>query len=187
VVTADATLRALLESGLAAQPLPAAIVTTDPARVAALRSAHPRAPIVVVGIARGQVARALDDGADGALAGPPRPEQLRAVLRAVARRREPALFVGSLELRPRSRIALLDGAALDLSAREFDLLSCLAAAAGAVLSKAELAQRCWGAGAPASGSRALERCLCRLRWRLGRDAPMLVTVWGVGYRLGEPH
>ena len=167
--------------------MPAAIVTADPAGVAALRHAHPRAPLVVVGIARAQIARVLDDGADAALAGRPRPEQLRAVVRAVARRREPSLCVGPLELRPRSRIALLDGAALDLSAREFDLLTWLAAAPGAVLTKDELARRRWGAAAPACRGRALERCLSRLRRRLGRHAPMLVPVWGVGYRLGEPH
>ena len=54
------------------------------------------------------------------------------------------------------------------------------------LTKAELLRSCWGAGAGPPASRTLERHAARLRRRLGRHAPMLVTVWGVGYRLDEP-
>jgi DNA-binding response OmpR family regulator len=186
VVVADAALRAALKRELAAPPLPSAIVTDEVAGIAALRAAHPRTPIVAMAIGRARIAAALDAGADAAFAGRDRPAELRARVRAVARRREPPLRVGALELDSWSRMARLDGAPLPLSRREFEILTCLASAPGHVLTKHELARRCWRGGAPEAGGRALERCLSRLRVRLGRHAPMLVTVWGVGYRLGEP-
>jgi two-component system KDP operon response regulator KdpE len=186
VVVADPSLRAGIERELAAPPLPHAIVTDDVAGIAALRAAHPRTPIIAVAVGRARIAAALDAGADTAVAGPHRPDELRARLRAVARRREPPICVGALELDQYGRVARLDGAPLALSRREFDVLRCLASAPGHVLTKHELACRCWPGGAPAPSGRALERCISRLRARLGRHARTLVTVWGVGYRLGEP-
>jgi DNA-binding response OmpR family regulator len=181
----DASLRARLEHDLAASPAPA-IVTADLASIASLRAAHPRTPIVVIGIRRGAIAAALDAGADAALAGAPRPGELRARLRAIARRRDPPLRVGPLELLPWARSARIDGVRVELTAREFDVLWCLASAAGQVVTKDQLLRRCWGASAPDPVGRALERCLTRVRLRLGGHAPLLVTVWGIGYRLGEP-
>jgi DNA-binding response OmpR family regulator len=186
VVVADTALRAQLERELAAPPLPSAIITDEVAGIAALRAAHPRTPIVAVAIGRTRIAAALDAGADAACAGCDRPDELRARLRAVTRRREPPLRAGSLELDSEGRIARLDGAPVALSRREFDVLCCLASAPGRVFTKHELARRCWRCGMPDPTGRALERSLSRLRARLGRHAPMLVTVWGVGYRLSEP-
>jgi DNA-binding response OmpR family regulator len=161
-------------------------VTSEIAGVAALRAAHPRMPIMVVGIRRGLVAAALDAGADAVLAGPPRPDELRARLRAIARRREPAVRVGPLEIHHAARVARLDGSALALGRREYDLLACLASSPGSVFTKDGLLRRCWPPNAYDPTGRALERCASRLRRRLGRHGSMLVTVRGIGYRLGGP-
>ena len=183
IVAADEVERARLEEELHFSAPPAAIVAAAVADVAELRAAHPHLPIVVVGVPRNLVAAALDAGADAAMSGAPRPAELRARLRAIARRRDPPLHIGALEVRPWARQALLDGTSIDLGRREFDVLSNLAAAPGQVVTKARLAGLCWPDASPDSGGRGLERCLSRLRRKLGRHAPMLVTVWGVGYRL----
>jgi DNA-binding response OmpR family regulator len=183
-VGADPTLTACLTSALGADPHGPLIVTTEVSRVAALRAGEPAAALLVVGVRRAAVAAALDDGADVVLPGPLRPAELRARLRALERRRERRLTVGPIEIRPSARLALLDGVDLRLPRRELALLCCLAAAPGRVFSKAELLRSCWDA--ERSASRTLERHAVRLRARLGRHAPMLVTVWGVGYRLDEP-
>lgn len=185
VLGGDPALRGRIERALT-QAVPEGIVAVDPSAVAALRAAHPAAAIVVVGVPRGAVATTLDAGADAAMTGEPDAAELRARLRAVARRRRPVLSVGAIELRPVDRAARLDGRLLPLAPREFDVLCCLAAAAGAVVTKAALTARCWEAPGPDPAGRALERCVSRLRARLGAHAPLLVTVWGVGYRLGEP-
>lgn len=185
VLGGDPALRGRIERALT-QPVSAGIVALDPSAVAALRAAHPAAAIVVVGVSRGAVGATLDAGADAAMPGVPDGAELRARLRAVARRRRPVLAVGALELRPADRAARLDGRPLSLAPREFDVLCCLAGAAGGVVTKASLMARCWEAPGPDPAGRALERCVSRLRARLGAHAPLLVTVWGVGYRLGEP-
>jgi DNA-binding response OmpR family regulator len=187
VIAADPVLRARIERALATEPSGGPlVVTTDAAGVAALRAAHPAARVLVVGVRRAQVAAALDAGADAALAGLIRPAELRARVRVLAHRAERRWSVGALVLDTRARVALLDGADLGLPRREFALLCCLASAPGRVFSKAELLRSCWEEGVCSPSSRTLERQAARLRRRLGRHAPMLVTVWGIGYRLDEP-
>jgi DNA-binding response OmpR family regulator len=186
VVASDPALRARIERALATEPPSGQlVVTTEVTGVAALRDAQPAARVLVVGVRRAQVAAALDAGADAVLAGLIRPAELRARVRVLARRTESRWTVGALVLDTRARIALLDGVDLGLPRREFALLCCLASAPGRVFPKAELLRSCWEAGACSPSSRTLERQAARLRRRLGRHAPMLVTVWGIGYRLDE--
>ena len=142
--------------------------------------------MLVVGVRRTQVAAALDAGADAVLTGPLRPAELRARVRALERRRETCWTVGPLAIDTRARVVRIDGADLGLPRREFALLRCLASAPGRVFTKAELLSTCWDAGACSQSSRTLERHAARLRRRLGRHGSMLVTVWGIGYRLDEP-
>jgi DNA-binding response OmpR family regulator len=186
IITADPTLRAQIEQALAERPHDQLIVTTRIDGLAAVRAAHPRAGVIVVGVRREQVANALDAGADAVLCGPMRAAELRARVRALERHTETRWTVGPLELDARGRVALLDGAELILPRREFALLCCLASAPGRVFTKSELRRTCWNAGVCSPASRTLERHAARLRRRLGTHASMLVTVWGIGYRLDEP-
>jgi len=183
VVGAEPWLREQIVRALERQPHGALIVATAAADVAALRAGNPLASLVVVCLRRSAIAAALDGGADAVLVGALRPAELRARVRALARRGD-RLTVGPLTLEPAARRALLDGAELPLPRREFALLCCLAAAPGRAFTKAELLASCWGSTPPAS--RTLEAHAARLRRRLDHRAPMLVTVWGVGFRLDEP-
>jgi DNA-binding response OmpR family regulator len=186
VIVAEPTLRAAVERSLRGRLSCSLIVTSDPARVVALRNSSPATPVVVVALRRAQVATALDAGADAALSGAFRPAELRARVRALARRTQPLAALGPLSLDPAAGTVELDGARLELPPRELALLCCLAATPGCVLTKDELLARCWHGDSAARQSRTLERNVARLRRRLGRHAPMLVTVWGVGYRLDAP-
>jgi two-component system alkaline phosphatase synthesis response regulator PhoP len=186
LVVVDPTPRVRIEEALAARTLDAPIVTADIAGLVAVRAAYPGAAMLVVGVRRAQVAAALDIGADAVLPGPLRPAELCARVRALARRREMRWSVGPLEIDTRARVARLGAADLGLPRREFAVLLALAAAPGRVFTKAELLRSCWEAGACSPTSRTLERHVARLRRRLGRQASMLVTVWGIGYRLDEP-
>ncbi len=186
VRTTDPALAATLSRALRGQPCAGVIVTDSLAGLATLRAAHPGAAIVIVTLRRSQVAAALDAGADCALAGSIRPAELRARVRTLARRAERQLRVGPLLLDAAARSVRLDGAALALPAREFEVLRCLASEPGRVFTKLELQRACWSATAPPAPSRTLERQVARLRGRLGRHRSMLVTVWAVGYRLDPP-
>ena len=152
---------------------------------------------VVVATARDdedEIVRVLDAGADDYVVKPFGGAQLDARVRAVLRRAEAGaddagpLEVGGLRLDPRSREAALDGAGLDLTPREFDLLHYLAARAGTVVSKRELLTEVWQV--PYGGAdKTVDVHMSWLRRKLGEtaDAPRyLHTVRGVGVKLAAP-
>ena len=154
---------------------------------------------VVVATARDDedaIVQALDRGADDYVIKPFGAAQLDARIRAVLRRAHtappaagpPSLVVGELRLDPAAREATLAGVALDLSAREFDVLSFLAARAGTVVSKRDLLTHVWRQ--PWGGAdKTVDVHLSWLRRKLGESAQeprYLHTVRGVGVKLVAP-
>ena len=135
----------------------------------------------------------LDAGADDYLVKPFAADQLDARIRAVLRRADPArpagpVTVGGLVVDVRARTAVLDGTALDLSPKEFDLLHYLAERAGEVVGKRELLAKVWNQ--PYGGAdKTVDVHLHWLRRKLGEsaDAPRyLHRVRGVGVKLAPP-
>ena len=96
--------------------------------------------------------------------------------------------MGDLEIDPPARLATLNGAALELSPKEFDLLLYLARRAGEVVTKREMLAEVWRE--PYGGSeRTVDVHLSWLRRKMGESAAApryLQTVFGVGIRLAEP-
>ncbi len=140
-----------------------------------------------------EVVRTLDSGADDYLVKPFTTAQLGARVRAVLRRHgetpeREAVRVGGLEIDPPARRAAVDGAALDLSPKEFDLLLYLARRAGEVVTKREMLAEVWRE--PYGGSeRTVDVHLSWLRRKMGESAAApryLQTVFGVGIRLADP-
>jgi two-component system KDP operon response regulator KdpE len=81
-------------------------------------------------------------------------------------------------------MATLDGEALDLTAKEFDLLAYLARHAGKVCTHQMILKEVWGTG---YGSEAhyLRVYAHRLRRKLGDAGRLLHTQPGIGYELLE--
>jgi DNA-binding response OmpR family regulator len=137
--------------------------------------------------------QALDAGADDYVIKPFTARQLEARIRAVLRRaggestERSVLNVEGLRIDLRARHASLDGAALDLSPREFDLLAYLAQHPGEVVTKRELLSDVWQQ--PYGGSdKTVDVHLSWLRRKLGETAQApryLHSVRGVGVRLGS--
>ncbi|MEU7903563.1 response regulator transcription factor [Actinoplanes sp. NPDC049118] len=152
---------------------------------------------VIVATARDddeEIVRVLDAGADDYMVKPFTAAQLDARVRAVLRRggedrpEQAAIVVGGLRIDAGARTASLDGAQLDLTPREFDLLHHLAARAGQVVTKRELLAEVWQV--PYGGAdKTVDVHLSWLRRKLGETAQTpryLHTVRGVGVRLSEP-
>ncbi|GAA3596516.1 response regulator transcription factor [Nonomuraea rosea] len=153
-----------------------------------------RVPVIVATARDGdaEMVPVLDAGADDYVVKPYSAAQLDARVRAVLRRAgestpEP-LAVGTLRVDPRARTATLDGAALDLTPREFDVLHYLAARPGEVVTKRELLTEVWQL--PYGGAdKTVDVHLSWLRRKLGETASeprFLHTVRGVGVKLVEP-
>ena len=167
----------------------------DGAALLAMIRAVSDVPVIVVSArdAGEGIVALLDAGADDYLIKPFAADQLDARIRAVLRRAEPGsvtgpVTVGGLVIDARGRNATLDGVALELSPKEFDLLYYLAERPGEVVSKRELLSRVWNQ--PYGGAdRTVDVHLHWLRRKLGESADeprYLHRVRGVGVKLSPP-
>jgi two-component system, OmpR family, response regulator RegX3 len=116
--------------------------------------------------------------------------RIRAVLRRTQRRDEPMqpVRIGGLEVDPSARRATVDGAEVDLSRKEFDLLVALTGRAGRVVTRDDLMAEVWDANWFGS-TKTLDVHVGWLRRKLGDDPadPRYVhTVRGVGFRFAAP-
>jgi DNA-binding response OmpR family regulator len=99
------------------------------------------------------------------------------------------LQAGPLEVRPSQHVAVLDGTTLHLTRHELGLLIALARRAGAVLSRAELAEHAWGRPL-GPNDRSVDVYVRRLRQKLSDAAPgweFIHTHFAFGYRFGAEH
>lgn len=128
----------------------------------------------------------VDDVADRAVAYPVLRARLLVLLdRAGSRACQPSARVGPLEVSVATRQVWLRGEPVELSGKEFALLSMLVSEPARVFTRAELLRAVWGLDACAR-TRTLDSHASRLRAKLRVHGDQLViNVWGVGYRLIE--
>jgi two-component system, OmpR family, response regulator len=128
----------------------------------------------------------IDSGADDYVAKPFQMEEVLARLRALIRRahRQPAplLRAGDVTLDPRGAVVTVRGEPVRLTSHEFRVLSYLMHHAGRVVSQGELAEHIYSEDA-GRDSNTVEVFVARLRRKLG--TPLITTIRGLGYRLGD--
>jgi len=157
-----------------------------------LRARGSRLPILML-TARDAVedrVRGLDAGADDYLVKPFAFQELSARLRALSRRsaqdaRDPSVLRnGPIALDEMRRLVTVDGAAIELSPREFSLLECLLRHPGQVLSRDQLLDYAWPYGDILTHN-TVDTYVHYVRQKLGSASERISTVRGVGYRMAE--
>ncbi len=144
---------------------------------------------IIVVTARGEEPErvlALDAGADDYLVKPFGLAELLARIRAVLRRVHPGgevLRHGPLTVDLRTRKVSVSGREVALTPKEFDILECLAADPGRVVSRQEILESAWDAHWYGP-TKVLDVHVAAIRRKLG-VAGLIETVYGRGFRLGE--
>jgi len=150
-------------------------------------------PIIIVTARDSEVDKVvgLELGADDYVTKPFSSRELVARVRAVLRRGgEPddlnpaALEAGPVRLDIERHIVAVDGQAISLPLKEFDLLELLLRNAGRVLTRGQLIDRVWGADY-VGDTKTLDVHVKRLRSKIEPDPAnpkYLVTVRGLGYK-----
>lgn len=162
-------------------------------------------PILML-TARGEetdIVLGLEVGADDYLTKPFRMRELTARVRALLRRvslggsAEPAgqasdapsdaVVVGDglLSISESMRTVTLAGTELDLTPKEFELIALFARNPGRAFSRDYLLERIWGDDTYVT-DRTVDTHVQRLRKKLGDEAELIRTVWGIGYKFQLP-
>jgi DNA-binding response OmpR family regulator len=154
-------------------------------------------PIIMLTARREEVDRiaGLEMGADDYVVKPFSPQELVSRVRAVLRRTQSSGESGSdapltfsdMRIDPLTRLVVVRGAELALTAKEFDLLWLLARHPRQVFSRDQLLERVWGLADYIDPSTVTVH-VRRVREKIEVDPSSpahIVTVWGVGYKF-EP-
>jgi len=164
----------------------------------AIRQTHPAQPVIVL-TARGEEndrVEGLRLGADDYVVKPFSVKELLARVEAVLRRSpERAKEVAEVRIQggiadlARQEVRYCDGARVELSEKEVELLRYLASHAGRAISRDELLLRVWQLNPRGLATRTIDMHVMRLREKL-RDDPaqprMVLTVRGKGYMFAKP-
>lgn len=149
---------------------------------------------IIIATARSQIEdriRGLHAGADDFVVKPYDVRELLARIEAVARRartqivagaeQQQGLTVDGVYIDFMNRLVLVDGAAVELTPKEFDIIAVLARFPGVIVPRDRIIREVWGSDW-GGFSRSLEVHVGSVRRKLDRPS-LIATVRGVGYRL----
>lgn len=152
-------------------------------------------PVILVTARNEEIDRVLglELGADDYVTKPYSSRELTARIRAILRRAAflehaedvKALAFGPIQVDTERRAVLVEGQAVELTRKEFELLEYFLRNPRRVLSRERILQQVWGLEYLGE-SRTIDAHVRRVRAKLGESANLIETIVGVGYRMGGP-
>jgi len=127
-------------------------------------------------------------GVDEYISKPFSPKILMARVEAVLRRTgyvgEDIIEVGAIKIDKASHRVTIDGKEVDLSVKEFELLTYFAANKGMALSREKILNNVWNYDY-FGDARTIDTHVKKLRAKLGDKGDYIKTIWGMGYKFDE--
>ena len=126
-------------------------------------------------------------GVDEYIAKPFSPKILVARIEAILRRtnqlnEEDILNCGSIEIDRSAHQVLIDGAPIELSYKEFELLTYFVENKGIALSREKILNSVWNYDY-FGDARTIDTHVKKLRSKMGEKGELIKTIWGMGYKL----
>ncbi len=150
-------------------------------------------PIIMISVRSDEtdIVVGLEMGADDYISKPFRQKELLARVKTVMRRQleepePPTVLLGPIKLDTKLYKATLNGRNMNLTLKEFELLSYLVRMEGRVLTRTRIYEAVWGVNFTGS-SRTIDVHVDQVRKKLGKFSSCLTTLRGIGYRfeMGE--
>ncbi len=128
-------------------------------------------------------------GVDEYITKPFSPKILVARIEAILRRTnqlsaDEIVKVGGIEIDKAAHLVRIDGEVVDLSYKEFELLSYFAENQGIALSREKILNSVWNYDY-FGDARTIDTHVKKLRSKMGKKGDMIKTIWGLGYKLEE--
>lgn len=125
-------------------------------------------------------------GVDEYIAKPFSPKILVARIEAILRRTnqiqtDDIIKVGGIEINKAAHLVTIDGASIDLSYKEFELLTYFAENQGIALSREKILNSVWNYDY-FGDARTIDTHVKKLRSKMGAKGELIKTIWGLGYK-----
>lgn len=107
--------------------------------------------------------------------------RVEAVLRRTTATEEEVIEVGGITLDKAAHLVKIDGVSIDLSLKEFELLSYFVANKGVALSRERILNHVWNYDY-FGDARTIDTHVKKLRSKMGAKGDYIKTIWGLGYK-----
>ncbi len=128
-------------------------------------------------------------GVDEYITKPFSPKILVARIEAILRRtnqynKTEKILCGTIEIDKVAHLVMIDGKQIDLSYKEFELLTYFVENKGIALSREKILNNVWNYDY-FGDARTIDTHVKKLRSKMGEKGDMIKTIWGMGYKMEE--